>query len=77
MTKNKVINFVNKLNESHYNSVGRGCSEVYSALAEVCEDFYFDEGEGLTREEMENAIAYFLDKYYEDEYYNEDEYDEE
>lgn len=57
-----------------YNSVGRGCSEVYDALAEICEDFYFNENKGLTKEEMKNAIAYFLDKYYEDEYYDGDDY---
>ena len=67
------------LNESlneHYNSVERGASEIYNALADVAYDFYMETGEHLTYEDFENGIEYFMDKFFEggdDEDYDDEE----
>ena len=65
---------VESVHESyHYNSVGPGVDEVYNALGDVAFKFYIANGRHLTKEEWENALAFFYDKFFED--YDED-YDE-
>lgn len=63
----------------NYNSVAPGVNEVYNALGDVAFNFYIANGRHLTKEEWENALAFFYDKFFEDydEDYDEEEYDDE
>ena len=67
---------VESVHESyHYNSVGPGVSEIYDALCDVAFNYYQEHDRHLTKEEWENALAFFYDKFFED--YDEEDYDDE
>ena len=50
----------------HYNSSAIGVSEIYNALCDVAFNFYEEYDRHLTKEEWENALAFFYDKFFED-----------